>query len=77
MGAGRAWEGVLHRARRRASPWGREPLKLGVCLEERQPQQRECHYEPLEAIRSTSSLWQTPILVSDDRGSRVWCLLYA
>lgn len=77
MGAGRAWEGVLHRARRRASPWGTESPKLGAHLEECQPQQREYHHEPLRATRGTSSLWQTPILVSSDRSSRVWCQLYA
>jgi hypothetical protein len=53
------------------------PPKLGACLEECQSQQRECHHEPLRATRGTSSLWQTPILVSNDRRSRGWCQLYA
>lgn len=31
MGAGRLWERVLHKARRKVSPQGREPPRLGVC----------------------------------------------
>lgn len=80
--AGRWEQGVCGRggsaqSQKKSQSWGRGPPKLGACLEKHYPQQRECHHEPLGATRGTSSLWQTPNLVSNDSTSSIWCQLYA